>query len=145
LTKEVARLLRRARFKTIRLGLETAIFEDRETLDQKVAPPDFERVAKNLRAVGFHGNELGAYLLFGLPGQDMDQLEASVKIVKANGVKPILAQYSPIPHTKLWNAAVRASRYDLAADPLFHNNSIFPCQKDPFSWKTISRLKALTQ
>jgi hypothetical protein len=65
--------------------------------------------------------------------------------VKACGVKPVLAQYSPIPHTTLWKAAVKASRYDLASDPIFHNNSIFPCQKDPFSWEKISYLKKLTQ
>ena len=88
---------------------------------------------------------MGAYLLFGLPGQDIGQLEASIKMVKACGVKPVLAQYSPIPHTGLWEDAVKASRYDLASDPIFHNNSIFPCQKDPFSWERISYLKKLTQ
>lgn len=145
LTAEVARLLRRAGFKTIRLGLETAVFSGRETLDRKVAPTDFEQATKHLRDAGFGGDEVGAYLLCGLPGQDMADLEASIRIVRANGVRPILAQYSPIPHTDMWDAAVKASRYDLEADPIYQNNSIFPCQKTPFSWKTLSRLKALTQ
>ena len=145
LGKEVARLLRRAGFKTIRLGLETALFQHREMLDRKVGPRDFERAAGNLKEAGFRGDELGAYLLFGLPGQDIAELEASIQIVKANGIKPVLAQYSPIPHTRLWGEAVKASRYDLEADPIFHNNSIFPCQKEPFSWRRVSRLKALTQ
>ena len=145
LDKEVTSLLRRAGFKTVRMGLETAFFEGRETLDHKVGPAEFERAARNLKKAGFTSDELGAYLLFGLPGQNIDQLEASISIVRAQGIRPILAQYSPIPHTKLWEKAVQASRYDLKADPLFHNNSIFPCQKAPFSWKTVSRLKALTQ
>jgi radical SAM superfamily enzyme YgiQ (UPF0313 family) len=145
LNKEVATLLRRAGFKTVRLGLETAFFEHRETLDHKVGPAEFERAAGNLKQAGFTGDELGAYLLFGLPGQDMGQLEASIRIVKANGIRPILAQYSPIPHTELWDEAVKVSRYDLETDPIFHNNSIFPCQETPFSWDTVSRLKALTQ
>jgi hypothetical protein len=45
----------------------------------------------------------------------------------------------------LWPAAVEASRYDLNADPIFHDNSIFPCQKDPFSWEAVAGLKGLIQ
>ena len=145
LSREVAELLHRARFKTVRLGLETACFEQRAVLDQKVGPAEFERAAQNLKKAGFTFDELGAYLLFGLPGQDIGELEASTMVVKARGIRPILAQYSPIPHTDLWEESVKASRYDLEADPLFHNNSIFPCQKTPFSWETVSRLKALAQ
>jgi hypothetical protein len=54
---------------------------------------------------------------------------------------PILAYYSPIPHTSLWSRAVSSSRYDLAADPIYTNNAIFPCQQDAFSWKTVTHLK----
>lgn len=145
LSKEVAGLLFRAGFKTIRLGLETAFFEGRESLDSKVGPGEFERAVGYLKGAGFAGEAMGAYLLFGLPGQDIGELEASIKMVKTCGVRPVLAQYSPIPHTALWEDAVKASRYDLASDPIFHNNSIFSCQKDPFSWERISQLKKLTQ
>jgi radical SAM superfamily enzyme YgiQ (UPF0313 family) len=145
LTKEVAELLFRAGFKTVRLGLETAFFDDRQSLDCKVGPREFERAVSCLKKAGFEEGQIGAYLLFGLPGQDMGKLKASIKIVKACGVKPVLAQYSPIPHTALWEDAVKASRYDLPSDPLFHNNSIFPCQKEPFSWEKVSLLKTLTQ
>ena len=145
LNREVAQLLFKAGFKTVRLGLETAFFDHRDTLDTKVGPEEFEQAVLHLQAAGFSADQVGAYLLFGLPGQDMKTLEASVKIVKDCGVKPVLAQYSPIPHTALWEDAVASSRYDLADDPIFHNNSIFPCQKAPFSWESISRLKSLTR
>jgi radical SAM superfamily enzyme YgiQ (UPF0313 family) len=145
LSKQVARLFFRAGFQTIRLGLETAFFEGRESLDTKVGPSEFERAVSHLKGAGFSAEVLGAYLLFGLPGQDLRELEASIKIVKACGVRPVLAQYSPIPHTGLWEDALMASRYDLASDPIFHNNSIFPCQKEPFSWDKVSYLKKLRQ
>lgn len=138
-------MLFRAGFKTIRLGLETAFFEGRGAMDCKVGPDEFERAVCHLKEAGFTGEAIGAYLLFGLPEQDLGELEASINMVKAWDVKPILAQYSPLPHTALWEAAVNASRYDLASDPIFHNNSIFPCQKEPFSWKKISYFKKLTQ
>ena len=145
LSREAARMLFRAGFKTIRLGLETAFFEGRGAMDCKVGPDEFERAVCHLKEAGFTGEAIGAYLLFGLPEQDLGELEASINMVKAWDVKPILAQYSPLPHTALWEAAVNASRYDLASDPIFHNNSIFPCQKEPFSWKKISYFKKLTQ
>jgi len=145
LSQEIATLLFRAGFKTVRLGLETAVFKNRDTLDSKLDPMEFERAVAHLKHAGFTKDQMGAYLLFGLPGQDSRDLEASVKIVKACGVQPILAEYSPIPHTALWKDAVAASRYDLASDPIFHNNSIFPCRKEPFHWKTISDMKRLAQ
>jgi radical SAM superfamily enzyme YgiQ (UPF0313 family) len=145
ITQEVAELLFRAGFQTIRLGLETAFFDRREVLDQKVGPMEFERAIDYMKRAGFEESQMGAYLLFGLPGQDLEELKASIKIVRDRGVRPVLAQYSPIPHTALWEKAVKASRYDLSSDPLFHNNSIFPCQREPFSWERVSLLKQLTQ
>ncbi|UCD86596.1 MAG: cobalamin-dependent protein [Desulfobacterales bacterium] len=145
LSREVARLLFRAGFHTIRLGLETSFFDGRHTMDSKVGPDEFEQAVDHLKGAGFNGQALGAYLLFGLPGQDLARLEVSINMVKACGIKPILAQYSPIPHTELWPAAVRSSRYDLEADPIFHNNSIFPCQKGPFSWEKVGYFKRLVE
>jgi len=145
LSREVAQLLFRAGFKTIRLGLETAFFDDRNAMDSKVGPGEFQQAVDHLRKAGFNGEDIGAYLLYGLPGEDLAKLEASIKMVKTSGVRPILAQYSPIPHTALWSAAVRASRYDLDTDPIFHNNSIFPCQKEPFSWERVGYFKRLAQ
>ncbi len=145
LSREVAQLLFRAGFKTIRLGLETAFFDGRHKMDSKVGPDEFEKAVDHLKTAGFKDPALGAYLLYGLPGQDVGQLEASIKMVKACGVRPVLSQYSPIPHTELWPAAVRSSRYDLEADPIFHNNSIFPCQKEPFSWEKVGYFKGLVK
>ena len=94
-----------------------------------------------LKTAGFSKEQVGAYLLWGLPGQTIEAVEASIQIVKNCGIPPVIAHYTPIPHTDLWPRAVAASRYDLEADPLFTNNAIMPCQKDPFSWSIISRLK----
>ncbi|MEJ2727574.1 MAG: radical SAM protein [Deltaproteobacteria bacterium] len=138
-----ARLLFRAGFKTIRLGLETAEFDQRETIDRKVTEDDFRRTATYLKQAGFEKHQLGAYLLMGLPGQQLTAVERSIRAVQETQITPILAYYSPIPHTAMWPKAVAASRYDLEADPIFTNNSIIPCQSEAFNWKTISALKEL--
>jgi len=56
---------------------------------------------------------------------------------------PIMAYYTPIPHTALWEEALASSRYDLALDPIYTNNAILPCQKEPFAWETLKGLKKL--
>ena len=143
ITALTANLMFKAGFKTIRLGLESALFQDRQKLDSKVTAAEFRKAVAHLKAAGFNKNQVGAYLLAGLPGQPLHSIEASVKLVKKSGVSPILAYYTPIPHTALWREAVNLSRYDLEADPLFTNNAIFPCQEQDFSWEVITYLKNL--
>jgi radical SAM superfamily enzyme YgiQ (UPF0313 family) len=141
ITKEVAHLMKIAGFHTLRLGLETTAFEARSDLDRKVTEAEFFRAVGFLKAAGFEASQIGAYLLVGLPGQSVTGVEISIKVAKTAGITPILAYYTPIPHTPLWPKAVAVSRYDLAADPVFSNNAIFPCQRDAFSWQVLSRLK----
>ncbi len=136
-----ADLLFAAGFRTLRLGLETADFEDRTHLDRKVGAGEFERAAASLRRAGFDRGQVGAYLLAGLPDQNEAALFRSIDSVRQAGVTPVLAYYAPIPGTALWERAVAASRYDLAADPLYTNNAVFPCREGPFSWDWLEGLK----
>ncbi len=138
-----AQLMKRAGFETIRLGLETAGFGDRRPFDWKVTAAEFENAVARLKKAGFSERQIGAYLLVGLPGQKASAIEASIRTVRQSGITPILATYSPIPHTAMWPKAVAASRYDLPSDPVFCNNAVMPCQKETFSWKHLSHLKQL--
>jgi radical SAM superfamily enzyme YgiQ (UPF0313 family) len=143
MTPSLARLMFRAGFHTIRLGLETTAFEQRRDLDRKVSAAEFNRAVACLKTAGFTADQVGAYLLAGLPGQDFDAVADSIGVVKQAGVTPVIAHYTPIPHTPMWQQAVAASRYDLEADPVYTNNAIFPCQSEAFSWEVLMRLKRL--
>jgi len=138
-----ARLMYRAGFTTLRLGLETAEFDQRQELDKKVSENEFKRSVNCLIDAGFNKDQVGAYLLAGLPGQKISSVEHSIKTVIDSAITPVPAYYTPIPHTALWPKAVAASRYDITSDPIFTNNAIMPCSKEPFSWDMISRLKEL--
>ncbi len=138
---ETAGLLYAAGFRTLRLGLETAELEQAARLDRKVGAGEFERAAAALHRAGFDRRQVGAYLLVGLPGQDEAAVVRSIAAVKQAGATPVLAYYTPIPGTALWERAVAASRYDLAAEPLCANNAVFPCRKEPFSWGWLAALK----
>ena len=145
ITRPLSRLLKRAGFHTIRLGLETTAFEGRQSMDRKVTEAEFVRTVGHLTAAGFGARQVGAYLLAGLPGQDVTGVEASIALVKRAGITPVIAHYTPIPGTPMWPQAVAASRYDLEADPIFTNNAIFPCQNEIFSWEVLTRLKNLAR
>ena len=140
---KTAGLMYKAGFKTLRLGLETAEFDTRQQIDNKISRAEFRRAVRCLIEAGFSKDQVGAYLLVGLPGQKISTVEHSMQTVIDTGLTPVPAYYTPIPHTALWPRAVAASRYDLASDPIFTNNAIMPCRKEPFSWDLISRLKAL--
>ncbi len=145
LTPPIVDLLARAGFHTVRLGLETAVRPAGEADDRKVELAEFVRAADCLRLAGFTPREVGAYLLVGLPGQNWDAVADSIHRVKDRGIRPILAYYTPIPHTRMWPRAVAASRYDLESDPIFCNNAIFPCQPENFSWEALAKLKEMTR
>jgi hypothetical protein len=77
----------------------------------------------------------------GLPGQRVGEVEETISFVKEKGAKPILVEYSPIPETALFEKAKKMSKFDLENEPLFHNNSILPCQWEGFTPADFKRLK----
>jgi len=143
MTDEIARLMFLSRFKTIRFGLETANENLMKKTGGKTTQAEFIQAITYLKKAGFSKEEIGVYLLTGLPGQRAEEVEESIAFVRDCGARPYLAEYSPIPGTVLWEEAIKTSRFDLANEPLFHNNSIFPCEWEGFTQKDLERLKRL--
>lgn len=127
ISRDVARLLHASGFRTIRLGLETADMDPHDRLDKKVRAGEFEKALGNLQGAGFRKQDIGAYILAGLPGQSVASVLETIHFSDRAGATPYLAEYSPIPHTTLWEKARANSEYDLADEPLFHNNTLLPC------------------
>lgn len=140
---DLAVLMKKAGFHTLRLGVESADFDRRKNLDRKISERDFLQAVTSLKKAGFRKQQIGAYLLVGLPGQTLAEAEFSIRQSLAAGITPVLTFYSPIPHTALWDQAVRHSSYPLARDPLFTNNSLWPCWDHGFSWNEMTYLKHL--
>jgi radical SAM superfamily enzyme YgiQ (UPF0313 family) len=141
ISKEVADLLFCGGFKTIRLGFETSDEATQIETGGKVDNQEFRVAIKNLKRAGYSGEEIGVYLMVGLPGQRVGEVEEGIAFVKESGANPILVEYSPIPHTPLFEKAKKMSPLDLENEPLFHNNSILPCQWDGFTMADYRRLK----
>ncbi len=132
--RESAFLMRRSGFRTVRLSLETADPSRQLRLGNKIDNDTFRRAVDFLTEAGFSREELGAYLMVGLPGQDVREVQESVDFVLGLGLKPLLAEYSPIPGTPMWEEARQASRYPMEDDPLYHNNSALPCAGPGFGF-----------
>ncbi len=140
LTKEVALWLKQAGFVTLRFGLESIDPKTHQNLDRKVQIEEFLQAMEYLKTAGFSSNQIGVYLLWGLPEQDLDEVWRSALYAAQHGAQPFLAEYSPIPGTPLFSKACSVARYPLTQDPLFHNNSCFPCIREP-DWEKIEQIK----
>ena len=139
--EEVAQHLFRGGFRTIRLGFETSNEATQIETGGKVNNQEFQRAIKYLKRAGYSGQEIGVYIMAGMPGQRVGEVEESLAFVRETGAKPILVEYSPIPQTPLFEKAKKSSQFDLENEPLYHNNSILPCQWEGFTLTDLRRLK----
>jgi radical SAM superfamily enzyme YgiQ (UPF0313 family) len=141
ISDEIASLMYEVGLKTVRLGLETSDTIRQKQIGDKITNKEMARAITYLRETGFLREDIGVYILAGLPGQRVSEVEESIRFVRACGATPKLAEYSPIPQTPLWETAVRVSEFDLKGEPLFHNNSILPCRWEGLTWEDLQELK----
>ncbi len=145
LTPNWCRLLYESGFTTLRLGLETTRSENQRDWGGKVKTEMFISTVDSLFEAGFSSDQIGVYLLCGLPGQSPDEVAQAIQVVKETGAHPYIAEYSPIPGTKMWPDAVKISQFDIAAEPLYHNNTFFACRRSDFSSQDLVQLKDLAR
>jgi radical SAM superfamily enzyme YgiQ (UPF0313 family) len=131
-----------AGFTTIRLGLETADAHEQLRTGSKVNNDDFRAAVHNLRTAGFATRQITAYILMGLPGQSAREVMNSVDFVHQCGALAQITLYSLIPGTLEWERAVRQGHIDARADPLLHNDSLYPFPWCPASLQDFERAKA---
>jgi pyruvate-formate lyase-activating enzyme len=139
--RELAELMFRSGFKTVRLGLETADEVRQERTGQKATREDLARAMENLEWAGYLRGEIGVYLLAGLPEQSYQEVHRSVDFVASLGAQTRLALYSPIPGTIEWLRAVQAGCQDPLADPLLHNNTTFTASSSRIPAEKFEALK----
>jgi radical SAM superfamily enzyme YgiQ (UPF0313 family) len=133
---KLAKLMRKAGFMTIRLSYETSNKDRQKTMGFKVLNHDLVRAVRVLCDAGFEKNDLGSYVLMGIPGQKMDEVIESMEFVFNLGIKSNLASYTPIPGTQSWQECVENGYIRQDIDPLLTNNSIFPLRTKENSFQT---------
>ena len=143
ITPRVASALKKAGFKTIRLGLESASDNFHRSSGGKTKWNDFLKAVKYLKDAGFERDEIGAYLLVGLPGQTSAQVEGDVEMALEAGVYPKLAEYSPIPGSALWSSSIKTTRYQIESEPLYQNCSLLSAATGEITWEFLSRIRKM--
>ena len=124
ITAELAALMKRAGIVTVRLSLETASAGRARDFSGKVNRGDFITAAAALFDAGYTAGDLGAYILLGLPGQTMDEVNDTVEFVLETGIPVKPALFSPVPGTVEFDRAAGSGMIRYEDDPLLHNNSL---------------------
>ncbi len=143
ISKTLADKMFRAGFKTIRISLETSDPVRQKNTGNKVSSEDLRSAIENLKSAGYTGKDIGVYVLIGLPDQPLEEMIESVRYVHECSATVKLAVYSPIPGTVEWMKAVEQNMIDPSADPLLHNDSIYPIRNKGLDIQIIQRVKAL--
>ncbi len=141
ISREVAILMRKCGFATIRLGLETSDIRRQVSSGAKVTNDEFLRAMDNLSRADFDPGDVGVYILCGLPGQEAREVMDALEFVKEAGARPLIAEFSPLPGTGEWERACSSSRYDLEADPIFQNNTLLPCAWEGLTFEMYKEIK----
>ncbi len=137
---EMAELASEARFSTLRFGFETVRREALQSED-KTDRNNMQQLAQRLAKEGFHRDSIRIYLIAGMPGQHRDEVRESIHFIRSLGLQPIVNEYSPVPHSKMFMQACMSSPYALQEEPLYHNNSIVACRWEGLTYDDMQTLK----
>ena len=144
-TRDVAKWMKVAGFRTIRLSLETVDRGRQVSTGGKVETDHVAAAVSNLVDAGMSTSDIGIYLMMGLPGQSLEEVAAGIEYVKALGVRPYLAEFSPIPGTAEWERLCSAGMLPPEPDPLLTNNSVYFRRYWGYSWEEIDDLMRMAR
>jgi len=123
--EELADLMKETHFSTIRLSLETTCERRQEATGGKVHKRDIERAVSLLKEHNIIGRDIGVYLMYGLPDQEIIEVKDGVRFLKTLGVRIHITEFSPIRGTGSWDELVRRGVIDDDLDPLCTNNTVY--------------------
>lgn len=145
INKEIAVKMHQAGVETIRLGFETVDSRVQFETGGKITNFEFKKAVDCLLEAGFKSFQIGAYLLIGIPGQNVQEIIDSIHFVIDCGAHPRLAKFSAIPGTKIWDEARIYFNLKGEIDPLFHNDAILPYLSPNITDKVYQQIKTIAK
>jgi radical SAM superfamily enzyme YgiQ (UPF0313 family) len=139
LDHELAHLLAAVGFREVRLGLETVDPQLQRSTGDKVTSRAIETAVSALFSAGFQKDAIKAYVLAGLPLQPWQTVQHALDYCFRIGISPYIAEYTPIPHTPLFERFHHVARYPIATDPIYQNNAL-----QPFAWQEFTEHNMLS-
>jgi radical SAM superfamily enzyme YgiQ (UPF0313 family) len=144
-TKKIALKMYQAGVETIRLGFETVDPQVQLKTGGKITNLEFKKAVNCLLEAGFKPSQIGAYLLIGIPEQNIKEIINSIHFVISCGAHPRLAKFSAIPGTKIWDEAKSYFNLEGEVDPLFHNDALLPYLSSDITTKVYQQIKSIAK
>jgi radical SAM superfamily enzyme YgiQ (UPF0313 family) len=120
ITRDIARLMVRAGFKTFFLGFESSEYEWQRKTGGKIYSEEFADAVRFLREAG--APSITAYIIAGHPASSEQNLESSIRFAAEQGAHVMLSEFAPIPGTPDGDACRGFSNLE---EPLNHNKTAF--------------------
>jgi hypothetical protein len=112
-----------AGFTSFYLGYESSSEAFQEATGSKLRADDLVEAVAALRSAGVPDSHITAFQLLGHPKGDLQRIEESMRFASAQGIRLMLADFSPIPGTPDGESCRRWTDLD---EPLNHNKTAFP-------------------
>jgi radical SAM superfamily enzyme YgiQ (UPF0313 family) len=133
--------MKKSGFQTLRLGLETVDNRRQAETGGKITNDACVSAVNTLKRQGFTKENIGVYLMYGLPGQGFEEVLDGVEFLKSLEVRINLTEFSPIPGTPCWAELMNMGIIDNDIDPLLTNNSVFTYMFSGYDLSALERLK----
>ena len=145
ISRQLARLLKKAGFRTIRFGFEGTSTAVQRASKNKVSCRELE-TALNFLCEEENGStlDIGIYLLIGMPGQTIDEVVEAIKYIHGLGAKIKMTEYSPVPGTEEFRDASMLCP-GLVDEPLMQNKSTFATVGMGVDYDTFDNVKAMAK
>lgn len=134
----LAELMLKAGFKTFYLGFESCCEQWHQKTGSKVTSDELAKAVRILLRAGVRPAYITAYQMVGHPGSNLQDVEATMRFAHSLGIRVMLADFSPVPHTPDGLASRQWVNID---EPLWHNKTAFPIAL--LGEKEVNRLKEL--
>jgi len=138
ITKDMARCMVQAGFRTFYLGFESSAYTWQRHTGGKVYAHELAQAVEHLVSAGADIRQITAYLIMAHPQTDQQDIEASMYFAHGLGLRLMLSEFSPIPGTP---DGERCRQWIDLDEPLWHNKTVFPLVL--LGAAEVQRLKAL--
>ncbi|MCM8812968.1 MAG: radical SAM protein [Candidatus Omnitrophica bacterium] len=126
LDAELAGLMRRAGFMTIRLSFDSAGDFFAQRSDGKVGREHLKAALGYLTEAGFTKRQVGVYTLIGFPGQTPAMIREDMRFIRSLGARIELSSYALVPGTGEWKDSLAAGLLSEETDLLELGHTLFP-------------------
>jgi radical SAM superfamily enzyme YgiQ (UPF0313 family) len=120
INEDVAEMLFRCNFRTIRIGFESANEDFQKKTGNKVTKDELSGSISNLEKAGISKKDIGIYIMAGRTDEGMKDVFGTLKFIAGLGTKVFVSEYSPVPGSRDFERYPNFKELD----PLWQSNSI---------------------